>query len=690
MKKLLLIFLVVLSLMFAVSGEETQELTVGKYNVTGKKLEIIGDSIHIPAEETTTISWKADEGEVCEGSCLVRIKGFECVLSFQQKNCEGHETKDNYGLCKGLGKDKICLSVNPNDPEVCDFEYDFGKNTGLCYSLRELVFYVTDKEFTFAGQEVSVMDKGFVKVSGGKLGGKNFKYGDIEVQFGKISAYPGGIIASKGANLKYAGLEFQGNWAYDYELCFEEKSCIKQGSYIFLDKNNQRFYAQGMADGGPRIEFTEDNPFLSMSKSASFKIKELIDSSLEIQQREGLVPYVELKTAGGASIKNGMIEFRVSKEGVWIPPAKSREDSVPMSLRFLDDKGDDVLFEEEVYGVGDSQKGDSQKLLITAYNELSVLPLDATEGILDEKLMQMRGLSGTRISETLSYNTQVYDLTRLKSEYSDKLPNLKSVEGFTSAQIKQLMNMLDRIPKRLTSQLRGLRFISDEESAELGSEHAAAFADARGNILLTKSGITESILIHELTHTYQFAVDPKKKESMKKYDAIAEEVFEIYEKDPEDPRIRDLEEQAEEIFEDEYDIAEPPKLMQNWVACNADKYPKMKEANLDRSGYCTDKLTAGIIGIMWSDRGITESMYGVMRPYGCTNAYEDMSTFVEAVVKWPAGVRKVVECNPPKVPDWRVYVCKVNLLKNDGLIDPVQYSSIFPKESRACIERGIV
>lgn len=720
MKKLFLVITLIVLLSLIVSGEE-----IGKYTLTGENLELLeeGNTIKIDAKEETTISWESGEYEQCEGSCSVIIQGLECAFSSQEERCSGEkEENNNQGLCKGVSKGNVYINLEIEDEEPLYGEYVFGENTQLCYDLESLELYINDKKFTFAGQEMNIGEDedAFVTVSGNKITGRDFIYGDIKVESGSISIYPTGIFVHDATNFEYAGLKFRRNWE-GFELCFDETNCVKDRNYVLVDKYKQKFSAKAVSGGFPEIDFTKDNPFLTVSETAIFSINSLKESAIEIKQRKDFIPSVELKVFSekksgnkpSAILTNGKTRFFAFSDDLWISnsiyenlnekdvwstkkyddPSLSEEDwrisekegetifssrginylkhlnSVPMVLQVLDKNDEDLIGGDE-----------SQKIIVTAFDEVAILPADETEGMTDDKVFV---LSVTEVSETLSYNTKVYTPKMLEIKFKDKMPNL-NIENFNNADLKTLEGVLENLPPALASKIRNVKFIGDYESSTdleklcLG-RRGLACVDYRGNIYLTRRAINSPLLAHELTHVYQRNLEhnnPDSSKLLERYQDYAEKISVL-------PRnsegIEDLVKSGKEVWNEKQKLYVGNSLVKDWMASNED--PIMRS---DPTKYCRRFLDSSNVkwSSTWRERPSDKEApaMGVVRPYGCYSVDEDMATYIEQITLRPMWVGSLVICPLPNI-----YAKKVFLLKNYGLISSSQYDTMLPPGTQKCI-----
>lgn len=682
MRKLLVLFMVVLLALAVAGEEELKQLEANGYIVTGEKVEQLGEDIKISAEEETVIAWTPGQKGLCAGDCVLKISGFECVLAKE-------------GQCQGVSRDKILLDMGGKNRT-----FDFGENTKLLYDLDEEGFTVLDKAFMFMGQEVS--SEAPVKLVGDKVTGSKFSFGGFEVSseegLAEIAVSKNGIVASKNTDVNYRGIRFEGKSA-DYELCLSESDCVfgERSSIRVYKKTVGKaktegtvFMAIGKSDGGPKVTFLPGNPVLPVGTGdAKFVIEKLEDSSLAITPRgeQYRVPWVELKVSSAkksegedpaVTLVNGRTVLMAFSDDLWIRGASGRvkaiigEEGIVKSREPADSFPMVLAVEPDVLK--------NQKLLMNEFNGIAIVPASQAEGMTDEQLSDM---PAEEISEVLAF---LGDYPPKMLNELPKLSNLEAVEGFSSVDTMRLERILDTLPETLTKNLRSLQYVSDEEAARQGCDkNCAAWVDGRGGMFLKKAGIGESAVYHELVHNYLRALERRNPENARLLDEYEDIIKQFTDAEAKkggpgysERSLVSIQGHADEIRAERDRLFTQIPIVREWMSANEDRTMRT-----DPDEYCNEKVRLHEEGgHVWED-GTDEPRHGVISPYGCTDLDEDMGTYIGEVFRDPkrlidAAVKDA--CPPPNV-----YAKKIYLLQKYGLIEGMQYEGMLGQSLRDCI-----
>jgi len=697
MKRLMLPMVILLLAFAAAAQDEAKELKTGKYTVTGKNINKVGEDIKIDPSEVTFIAWNPGPkdrcraicpDESCSEGCILSITGFECALSKE-------------GQCKGVSKTKIESTLN-KEPE----DYDFYEGTQLTYDMADNAF-IARGGMIFLLNNMIVSSEDNLKITGSKVTGKRISIGDLSVSPKEgntvgVEIHKGGIIAGKNARATMKGLEIEGRKG-DFGVCIEQDQCDKTGpiysvSSVTLDRPNKKFSASGKADGGPLVVFRQGNPFLESyaSKTAEFEISNLEDSTITISSREhrGAIPFIELNVGSGRKsddgdapviLANGKTVLAAFKDDVWILNNRQnilsikQEEQTDEQKEFIERMWEKELTDSmpALMDVSPHFKQDDRaRLLMTAYNEIAMLPYGYSSAMINERLFD---LPPTEISDTISYNSGSYPPSKIAEQLRPRLKNLRTVEGFSGADTKVMIDIFNRLPETVTSNIKGLKLVSDEEaSMHECQELCVAWVDDNGKMFLKKEGITESTIYHELTHTYIKTAEQKNPESeklRKQHETLVREYEDIEKKEPNSQKLEGIRQKADSIYEQRNKLLSKQPIVREWLEAN-----ELETMKKDMSGYCGDKITTTPgKGTTWSD-GTTGPRYGVARPYGCTNFHEDIATFVENAYRMPSFMEEQAKCPPPNA-----YAKKIGLLVKYGIINSAQYSVMIPEGKRKCI-----
>ncbi len=366
------------------------------------------------------------------------------------------------------------------------------------------------------------------------------------------------------------------------------------------------------------------------------------------------------------SIENGNTKFSSYADYVFIDNINGSEkaDSAAMEVTITDKTGQDLI--------GKGLDSGSLKVIMAEDNQIRIITADMD----------------TRVT---------YSKMALEAPLFKSLPNLKGVNGFTKEETELLITDIENLPKPLTSNLKTIRLLSEEqinkvfEADDLTLRFSiGGCAGSNGDIYLERGTFNGGygILPHELTHLYMRETQLNNPETAKLQNEMDAALTELYNLQSAEgigygagasPEYEELRKKVEDLKKKSEDSLPREAIIKEWLSTSNWERDVIKKGC--RTGYCSDQIGNNPEGhVVWKDTGSNEPRYGVYRPYSCINCEEDLATFVQASYTEPEQLSSLVNCPPPNT-----YAKKLVILKKYGLIDTKTYSSVVPEKARACM-----
>ena len=439
--------------------------------------------------------------------------------------------------------------------------------------------------------------------------------------------------------------------------------------YVSLNPQTKRSFTHSDIGESIKLRFMRGNPFLRIEgnpfgkgdDAVSFDIDDYIEVSIQNRDNEGLIPLVDIRfTEDLSKVSNFMIDsgsvgvegyVSTNEVGGTVFELRTPTDffeeysSSPMTILIHDKSGNNLV----------GTPKEPKKILISNYNELATIPLEAEEGFATEKY----GYAPAKFSERLYFNYEQFNVENLRKKY----PNLEINGRLDSQTIKRLSDTLERFPNELTEKVKVINFLTDDEMKAGGEpETTKAVVDKNGDLFIRGTRLEDRDIYHELTHVYFKNFEDVsgamvfQDEYFKKWDVIDA----IKDKNPDDSRLSKLYDEVEALRVKFEEKREHP-MKKEWKEVAGDVYL-----------HTIEKYKGGHVWKEVSNKESYEAFgprYGLVRSYGATSIGEDIATFVEDIYVAPDFYKPLI------TKDER-YLQKLNLLLKYKFITPEAYKRI--------------
>jgi hypothetical protein len=459
---------------------------------------------------------------------------------------------------------------------------------------------------------------------------------------GKVISDNGQIRVKKEDKATINGIDIESRYSSEAEYVdvFSDgrncgTDCIsfsKDSKSLFINQNK-----------GFQLTFQKDNPVLNIEDSDFFRIGQSSNIQLQITNRDeqDLIPQiVAKKLTEDAEFRfvNGNIAANIDREnrlnqhiiGVnWnyldLTDVLREKTTTPMTLNFQDNEGNNLLGTET----------EPHKILISNYNELISIPLE-----LETVETRAYDQAPAIISERLSFNTMegaeffngkavilpINDNQEITDAVS-KNPGMLVVSGVTDpSTLKKISETYQALPPQIKASINGFQIYSDEEWSELTNEifgennRVAGWTSADGIIRLPASGISESLIYHEGAHDLTFELERQREMELAQKNFLSKFGSDVYATFTREFRRGGV---WETDFEAEWKNIVNENYGENVVVVD---------------GYNTWKEYENSVYEFEAHR----PRDGFVRPYGATDYYEDVATYVENVRRDPSFFKPLI------------------------------------------------
>ncbi len=574
------------------------------------------------------------------------------------------------------------IKENPKDSEE--------KTPGLRYSGKDIK--LPENKGVFTGK-VGIRQDGsaYIDYSGLKEGviinnvkisskNENIESGSaVSIYFdGKTHSGDSVVFSDKTFSAKSEKIE------YDFDFLKENKySKIDAGDYFSVElKKDSSFLIENRDEQKiiPRVETRGDLRIVQDSKSlessnGNILIARVLDKESEkkVQDEIDLDAWNKIRRTEQVSL-------------VSLPSPLTTS---PIELTMLDKDGNDLLGK---YSSGEAIKG--SKIIVDNFNRIGVIPGDKIDAsVLSEGI-------DTRFSALISYNyvkaDEIKELLGKEISFDDSLS--QGVKDLVSGRLR---DYISAVSAETRDSIKRLFFADYFGFGGFASPYQVYFASRMFDL---------SAFSHEAGHSWHFQINEgearerllQDSELKKKYEeldgqanALLSQIKEKYnqisgispdagapiETSLSNQQIESLTKEKSELEARLNDILDKRLSLiyssfdKKWDAVNNQNYGQSLsgsfrwKSDADISDTQAKELEAEF-GESWKER----PMHGYVRPYGDTNRYEDVATFIEAIVSTPEVFAKYI--NPEsKYYDAR-FRQKIDLLNEYKAITSVQYNRV--------------
>ncbi len=408
------------------------------------------------------------------------------------------------------------------------------------------------------------------------------------------------------------------------------------------------------------IKFLNGNPFFDIEETDNLAM-DLGNTKIFFKRRDekDLVPLLELQyisKEGYLNMNNDNIHlsFTEQKASQFIHPSL-KITSVPMEIIEKDN-------EEQII----SRNNILKKLVISNFNEYAYLDLGEVTGETD---LISKDVASGYISSRLSYNSLgvVFSgsnrVTFLGFEnnilyqngeeilqtipiFSYESPNGNHIEikgDIDYVVLKRVVDSIETLPPDLMNSISRIIVTDYQSFYRICVPNSVACAFDDGSIIFNRDSIGYfSDFYHEAAHVRTFILEQEKEKT--KMELLRFPT-------------------SDNIFKS----TKLKSIKDGWLEIAGDVYLR------DTKLVTIQDQTQSLIVIVWTD-GTQGPRNGCIRPYGCTNYHEDVSTFIENVYKDPKLISALIN---PQSPTYDIrYSQKLDLLYKYGYITNGRYNTI--------------
>lgn len=359
------------------------------------------------------------------------------------------------------------------------------------------------------------------------------------------------------------------------------------------------------------------------------------------RQEENLASQVQIFSEEDPlfSIKNGrkIISYDEGKL-VYSTNPKLTTTSIPLSIELYDKNGNPLII----------KNNQPQKLIFSKFSEVAIISSTRNTGLSE---IVSPNEASVLISENLLLDDQRYTPETFKAEFPDIILSGRIGQN----EVLALTEVLRNLPEDYAKSVNLIEFYGDKIKPsllihELLGLGAAGYARPVVNTIGIEKESGESVIAHELAHTYTFMVEAQ--DALKSFEYFTPTIGGGISRKGSPPLgFREL-----------------------WLETAGDVYRKdLKIINTEwEDGF-------DLISMEWDD-GTSGPRYGFVRPYGSFMYYEDVATWVEEIYKSITILSYDYETFGkmfhPDNPDYKKSLRKLYLLRRYGFITPEQYDSV--------------
>ena len=529
--------------------------------------------------------------------------------------------------------------------------------------------------------------------------------GEINYENGKAYADAKDKLNINGLEIsstsRFSTQRFNSDKVYIY---FDGLSHEQLQDYISFNKDGKQLIVN-MNDGFA-LKFNKDNPFVKIEDTDNFEIRGARHEFTSTNRDEqGLIPKLVIQSHNSPNVikkgpvtyvlgdpifemTNGQVLVHANQNSVRTRLQKTDATSTPVEIQMLDAKGNNIL----------GTKTEDRKLVISNYNELAAIPLNAEVGY--TKREGNNYYAPGLISTSLYFNYNAFTEETFKEKFKD----IEITGRLNPVIIKRISDSLEEMPPKIVESVRGFEILTPEEyavkRANSNVEHALGSVGKDGIIKLSLESTEstnikdQSLIYHEAAHTliYSFEEESFKKNPeliTKGYESLKMELNEIAKKY--NVKLVDVDFYSDDIkFKIESEnsakgranaqnyidtatqlierrtseiIASGSDFLAEWLRTAGDVYGKnMRTVNQN-----------GREVIAWTD-GTLGPRNGCVTTYGCYSLHEDVATFVQPAAINPKFFESLITPGSPQY-DER-YRKKLDLLLKYGFLKEDVYNKI--------------
>ncbi len=529
---------------------------------------------------------------------------------------------------------------------------------------------------------LKLIDIGEIFIKQNTISGTNFQINDVTVEKGGLTLVSNGYLLEKSSQAEWKGLNLFND--ENLLLATSEQRLDNYDNWIFPEEKRLRAKGKNF-----EIIFGEENPYAKIDSADIFAVKAIENFDFEIINRDsvGKIPKVTIEGefAINEDYKSIYIEnneILIKKEGIIFGKAKVYSSTSPIELLIKDQSGE---LKKEKY-------------LVSNFIGISIVPLNAEEGISDKRYED--SIYSIRALTDLRYNyPTLKDFEKISGKkvnyFIDDWGGLLDKE-IPPGDIRKLIDFYETLPEEEKKRITSIK-IYDEYSDEakergLNREIIGLYNRDDGSInLLSSYDLSVSIFRHEMAHSYHDLrlIDDtnvpsfiKDRETLRK-EIISFEGFEYYEKNIQGKKISELTEEERKIYEVIGDkVKEYSEIIPTSYAGNNEFNSQWLTIAGGKEIYGVENLIEKDSQgqVIWKGEGsifIDKGKEGFVRAYGAKNYGEDVATYVEKIVGEPTFFKKnnlIGEGADPR------YKQKIDLLLEYGFITDEEYDAVFHPE----------
>ncbi|MBI2135485.1 hypothetical protein HYU06_00245, partial [Candidatus Woesearchaeota archaeon] len=466
-------------------------------------------------------------------------------------------------------------------------------------------------------------------------------------------------------------------------------------AYLSVDAENKKlFFHTTRQRTTIKLELSKDNPFIKLedTDTIDFSVGDRINIGIQNRDAENLIPLILLEQTPNSlvSITSGGVNAGIRNENINLFNSFMRTTSSPMAILLTKDVNYNGLNEpNEVF----------KKVIISNYNEILEVPVDAKEGI--KAYDPVKDTPPAKISERLDFNYNQFTEEAVEQKY-----NLELTGSITPTVAKRLADTLDHMPPAIRESVNGFKiYTRDEWNSDPRNSGVAGFATGEGVVRLPIDIESENIIYHELAHELTSKLEKENEQ------AFSQQFYDLKRKKGIDKLqvsyVRVLpgggrfyfdvpcEGCPLEVLAYKEGIAglrasefiklspkEEEQIKQTYLQIQKDSFTaKWREAsgNINYGQNLGKRNVGGQNSANWAD-GTSDAKEGVVRAYGANNYMEDIATYMENIYRNPDFYKPLI--TPPgqaghdaAAYDPR-YRKKLDLLYENGFITGERYGVI--------------
>jgi hypothetical protein len=476
--------------------------------------------------------------------------------------------------------------------------------------------------------------KGRLLIEGNTIRGTHFQIGDLRFrndfysEVGEVTLVPEGYLLGTGTGT-WKGMEFEtGSEDTKLLLTDSEIGLDKYENWVFLGetklKANQRTFE--MFD----IKFKENNPYAKIEPNDYFNIRANEGFSLELENRDSIGKIPKMVIGGEFHMDQNAKNIFNSRGKIGIKAINA----APTWRPVLDKKGTSPI---ELLFKDNEENLRPEKYIVSNFKGIATVPLDASEGITDERysnsIYNIRAQTGNR------YN---YPTIEDFEKISGKKLSFPGQKLEDPVQIRKIIDFYETLPEDSKRTLQSLKI------HEIGSESATT-AGLGGKTIGITMGKDRSIHLlsntdigtfrHEAAHNYN------ELRIVKDIPSFLKERWETY--------------QTDKTWNDMDD----PEFNNKWLEIVGGKEIYKKYYGVNTAGESKS----------WGNG----AKYGFVRNYGNKAFYEDVATYVEEIVSNPSSFSegRLIGFLDGEL-ESTIYQKKIDLLKEYEYITPLEYDAV--------------